>query len=114
MRAVVYKDPGSVLYHYYVCRAFRRKFTGGSPHRLPYVNGEWLEELVWADVRHFLENPGEVLERVREQARLASGDNAEDPEKRRAELEKRIASKSVEKDRYARAFAQGHISEDET
>jgi hypothetical protein len=28
---------------------------------------EWLEETVWADVRRFLKDPGEVLERVQEQ-----------------------------------------------
>jgi site-specific DNA recombinase len=33
----------------------------------PYVRAEWLESLVWSDVRQFLENPGEVLERIREQ-----------------------------------------------
>jgi hypothetical protein len=28
------------------------------------VRAEWIEELVWSDVRSFLKNPGEVLERV--------------------------------------------------
>jgi len=31
------------------------------------VRAEWLEELIWSDVRRFLKNPGEVLERAREQ-----------------------------------------------
>jgi hypothetical protein len=30
------------------------------------VSAEWLEELVWSDVRHFLEEPGEILQRLRE------------------------------------------------
>jgi hypothetical protein len=34
-----------------------------------------LESLVWQDVRYFLENPGEVLERVREQ--LKGGERVE-------------------------------------
>jgi site-specific DNA recombinase len=33
----------------------------------PAVKAEWLEDLAWADVRSFLKNPGEVLQRVREQ-----------------------------------------------
>jgi site-specific DNA recombinase len=33
----------------------------------PAVKAEWLEDLVWQDVRSFLESPGKVLERVREQ-----------------------------------------------
>jgi hypothetical protein len=31
------------------------------------LNAVWLKELVWANARRFLESPGEVLERVREQ-----------------------------------------------
>jgi hypothetical protein len=31
------------------------------------VKAAWLEDLSWYEVRSFLENPGEVLERVREQ-----------------------------------------------
>jgi site-specific DNA recombinase len=55
-------------YHYYACRKKREtsdKKNRGLP--CPKVKAGWLEELVWADVRSFLENPGEVLERVREQ-----------------------------------------------
>jgi site-specific DNA recombinase len=55
-------------YHYYVCRGSRtNNFGKGRPHHPPYLNAGWLEGLVWADVRRFLKDPGEVLERVREQ-----------------------------------------------
>jgi hypothetical protein len=37
----------------------------GLPPRPPFLNAEWLEGLVWADVRRFLKDPGEVLERAR-------------------------------------------------
>jgi hypothetical protein len=99
-------------YHYYVCRAGRTNdFGAGRPHKPPYVNAGWLEGLVWADVRRFLEDPGEVLERVREQ--LGSDGATEELEGRREELAKRLAIKQVEKDRYVRAYAQRHISEEE-
>ena len=56
-------------------------------------------------------NPGEVLERVREQ--LDTGDNTEELEARRAGLAKRLTARHVEKDRYVRLYAQGHLSEEE-
>src|SRR3712207_4486468 len=54
-------------YSYYSCS--RRKRTHDqrtSRLTCPHVNAKWLEGMVWADVRTFLDNPGEVLERVRE------------------------------------------------
>ena len=65
-------------YAYYRCadshpaRAYR-----GPIHEAPYVPAEWLEEIVWADVRQFLENPGETLARVREQ--MGSDDASTEP-----------------------------------
>ena len=93
-------------------------FVVGEPHKPPYLNAEWLEDLVWADVRRFLENPGEVLERVREQMADSSTGGSEAPaggelEARREDLAKRLASRHAEKDRYVRTYAQGHISEEE-
>lgn len=67
---------------------------------------------MWADVRRFIEDPGEVLERVRKQ--LGSDNGAgEKLEARREELTKRLVAKQAEKDRYVRAYAQEHISEEE-
>src|SRR5215211_5286822 len=88
------------------------RFRRGAPSYKPsFVRAEWLEELVWSDVRRFLENPGEVLERLREQHDAA--DDAGELEARRMELAKRIAARQAEKDRYVRAYAQGYISEEE-
>jgi site-specific DNA recombinase len=99
-------------YHYYVCRAGRTKaLSKGDPHETPYVNAAWLESLVWTDVRRFLNDPGEVLERLRDE--LGDEGDTEELDARKAELSKRLAAKQVEKDRYVRAYAQGHISEDE-
>jgi site-specific DNA recombinase len=57
-------------YHYYVCisnRAERGAQRTVQAHNAPSVRAPWLEELVWTDVKRFVNNPGEVLERVREQ-----------------------------------------------
>ena len=67
--------------------------------------------LVWTDVKRFLNDPGEVLERLRNE-HDGEGDTAE-LDARKAELSKRLAAKQAEKVRYVRAYAQGHISEDE-
>jgi len=99
-------------YSYYTCITNKpRRAVSTAPHGAPHVRAEWLEETVWADVREFLVNPGEVLERVREQ--MGSEDDTGDLEARRAELEKRLAAKQAEKDRFIRLYTQGHISEAE-
>ncbi len=67
--------------------------------------------MVWSDVKRFLDDPGEVLERLRNEHH--GEDGTEELEARKAELSKRLAAKQAEKDRYVRTYAQGHISEDE-
>jgi hypothetical protein len=67
--------------------------------------------VVWADIRSFLTNPGEILHRVREE--LASSDNTEELEARHADLTKRLSAKYRERDRYIRLCAQGYITEGE-
>jgi recombinase-like zinc beta ribbon protein len=48
-------------YHYYMCHVGSTKnFGTGGPHKPPYVKASWLEELVWTDVRRFLEDPQET------------------------------------------------------
>jgi hypothetical protein len=61
-------------YHYYACRASKTyNFGMAPPHKASFVSAEWLEDLVWSDVRRFLENPGEVLERLRQEHEAAGG-----------------------------------------
>ena len=104
-------------YSYYGCTGNRgdrgsvANVTRVPPHRAPSVSAPWLEDLVWQDAKRFLENPGETLERVREQ--LAGSGRSGELEARHAGLTKRIAARQAEKDRYVRLYAQGHISEDE-
>jgi len=59
-----------------------------------------------------VENPGEVLERVREQ--LEGGDQANELEERRLSLQKRLATKQAERDRAMRLYMRGLIPEEET
>jgi hypothetical protein len=75
------------------------------------VKAVWLENLVLADVRRFLNGPGEVISRV--QNELGEEGYTEELDARKAELSKRLAARQAEKDRYVRAYAQGHISEDD-
>jgi site-specific DNA recombinase len=100
-------------YHYYSSqrnRAAREKRLKTN-HSCARVRAEWLEELVWSDVRSFLKNPGEVLERVRVQ--LAEDAKGEDLEERHASLARRLAAKQAEKGRYVKLYAQGHLDEEE-
>jgi hypothetical protein len=100
-------------YNYYSCR--RKRVTSDKRTRgltCPKAKAGWLAELVWADVRSFLENPGEVLQRAREQ--FAGGDGGgEDLEERHAALTRRLAAKRGEKDRYVKLYAQGLVDDEE-
>jgi len=78
----------------------------------PHINAEWAEGLVWQDIRRFVENPGEVLNQVREQ--LEGGERAETLEQRLESLEKRLAGKQAERDRAMRLYTRGLASEEET
>ena len=98
--------------YYYICNDIRpqnqKKAARG---HAPYVRAEWIEDLVWGDVKRFLENPGEVLERLRERAQ-ADG-KGEALAVRHADLAKRLGQKEAEKDRYVRLYAQGHLDDSE-
>ncbi len=101
-------------YHYYVCisnRTERGPQRTVQAHNAPSVRAPSLEELVWTDVKRFVNNPGEVLERVREQ--MGAEQDGQEVAARLEGLQKRLAAKQGEKDRYVKLYAQGHISEEE-
>jgi len=102
---------GKIRY-YYICNEGRPQNRTKAPKgHAPYVRAEWVEDLVWRDARRFLENPGEVLERLREEAQ---GDGqTEALEERHANLTRRLGQKEAEKDRYVRLYAQGHLDDSE-
>ena len=107
------KNPSGKRYSYYYCRRRQGTYEKGRKHslRCPHVSARWLEDLIWQDVRGFLENPGEILNRVREQ--LENEDEGKDLQDRHASLEKRLEAKQKEKSRYVKLYAQGHMDEDE-
>ena len=100
-------------YHYYSCRKKRVTSDKRVRGRLtcPKVKAEWLERFVWGDIRGFLEDPGEVLSRVRDQ--LAEDEAGEDLDARYRSLLRRLAAKQTEKDRYVKLYAQGLLDDDE-
>ena len=96
-------------------RCRKRRKTVRSKHvkdySCPRIGPEWIEDLVWQDVKGFLENPGEVLERVRGQ--LAEAHDSDDLLDRHRSLTRRLAAKQEEKSRYVKLYAQGHMDEEE-
>jgi site-specific DNA recombinase len=52
---------GDKRYSYYLCSDDRASRQWRGPrHNAPRVPAGWLEAIVWADVRRFLENPGDI------------------------------------------------------
>jgi site-specific DNA recombinase len=102
---------GKIRY-YYVCNDTRpqnqKKTARG---HAPYVRAEWVEELVWQDVRRFLENPGEVLERLR--AEIQGDGEGVALAERHADVARRLGQKETEKNRYVRMYAQGYLDDSE-
>jgi site-specific DNA recombinase len=78
----------------------------------PWLDALWLEDLVWQDIRRFVENPGEVLERVKEQMEERHS-QAGELKGRLASLTKRLAGARGEKDKYVKLYAAGHLDEEE-
>jgi chromosome segregation ATPase len=78
----------------------------------PWLDALWLEDLVWHDIRGFVENPGEVLERVKEQMeerRTQTGELKESI----VSLTKRLVTVQGEKDKYVKLYAARHLDEEE-
>ena len=54
----VTKERGGKRYFYYICTATRPEFAAKTtPHSTPRVSAPWLEELVWQDIKQFIEKP---------------------------------------------------------
>ncbi len=99
-------------YSYYQCTVDHPSRGLRAPRgHSPNIPAQWLEATVSEDVRHFLREPGEVLERMRRQH-----DAADDPgelEARIEDLSTRLEAKRKERDNYIRLCARRSISEPE-
>src|SRR5262249_24110575 len=100
--------------HYYRCngRQFARGLYGNLGKKCPAKswNGDYLERVVWADIEHFLRDPGEVLHRLRE--KLAN--QGDDRERRQRDLEdkrKQLEVKTEERHRVVALFRRGRIDD---
>ncbi|MCH7738311.1 MAG: hypothetical protein IH872_13050 [Chloroflexi bacterium] len=72
----------------------------------------WLEDLIWTDIKKFVMDPGEVLEKLQSQMDKeleATPSN----EERRQELERILALKATEQDRVLDAYRRGSIDLDQ-
>ena len=99
-------------YSYYRCTDDHPSRGLRAPRKhSPNIPAQWLEGTVWEDVRHFLREPGEVLERMRRQREDA--DDTGELEARIEDLSARLAAKRKERDNYIRLCARGSISESE-
>jgi len=108
------RKQGGRYYFKYICpAATTRRFDPHVRHGgCPWLDALWLEELVWQDIRGFVENPGEVLERVKEQMEEQRSHSGELKE-RLTSLTKRLATAQGEKDKYVKLYAAGHLDEEE-
>jgi site-specific DNA recombinase len=104
------KDP--YLYVRYACTKWRERYKRGWLHlECPPVNAAELETLVWNDIKTFIEDPGDALERAKRQMlKRAQSDGLEE---RRESLAKRLAQTQAEKSKYVKLYAQGDLDEDE-
>jgi len=107
------KSGGGYLFKY-LCPVHESRRFDPHTHRggCPTLDALWLEDLVWQDIRGFVENPGEVLERVKEQMEEQRSQSGELKE-RLTSLTKRLTMAHGEKDRYVKLYAAGHLDEEE-
>ena len=76
------------------------------------IAADWLEDLVWNDIKKFVMDPGEVLEKLQAQMDMRS-EAIPSSEERRHELERLMALKKLEEDRLIDAFRRGTIDLDQ-
>jgi len=99
--------------YYYRCGSQHgdRKIAGHSCNA-KVINSEWIEHLVWADIKGFVKNPGDVIHKLRDQMKEELTD-APKSETRRQELQQTILAKEQEKDRVLDAYRRGLIEIDD-
>jgi chromosome segregation ATPase len=66
---------------------------------------------VWDDIKTFIEDPGDPLERAKQQ--MLERAQSDGLEERRESLAKRLAQTQAERSKYVKLYAQGDLDEDE-
>ena len=84
---------------------------GEPPCTAKLIGVEWLDNLVWNDIRSFIMNPGDVVQKLRERIESEAG-AVPDNETRRRELHRAIAAKGNEDDRLLDAYRRGLVDID--
>jgi site-specific DNA recombinase len=106
--------PDSDKWRYYVCPGHKRaKAFYGSKDKAcsgRSVHGVALEDQVWAEIEHFLRNPGAALDELA--ARLGEqADHSEALRQHIAERQKELHDKQTEKDAVIALYRRGRIDE---
>jgi site-specific DNA recombinase len=101
------KDPEK-RWQYYACSDGRGgEWTKKGPEgHARYIPADWLEEVVWKDVRGFIENPGDYLSRIRDEIAGDANTDIAELERRRDDYATRLAAKQAERTRYIEIAAR--------
>ena len=96
---------------YYRCGSQAGDRLGRERCNAKVIAAQWIEDLVWEDIKAFVANPGEVINTLKERMdqELQSVPSVET---RRQELVKSIKAKEAEKDRVLDAYRHGLIDID--
>jgi site-specific DNA recombinase len=108
-----FHGPGRKPKVYYRCggqEAYRGRCMGRCTSKA--VNGEFLEDTVWADIVGFIENPGDVLATLAEE-RQQESDHVKQIARERTNAEAALSTKAGERDRMLDAFRKGIIESDD-
>lgn len=99
---------------YYRCNAKHgtRGIYGATGQRCPSkdLNGRYIEALIWSEVEGFLQNPGTVLNQLRERMALETEDSGR-WKQRLDGLQQLLKKKGSERDRILALFRRGRITE---
>jgi site-specific DNA recombinase len=108
-----FHGPGRKPKVYYRCggqEAYRGRYMGRCTSKA--VNGEFLEDTVWADIVGFIENPGDVLAALAEE-RQQESDHVRQIARERTNAEAALSAKAGQRDRMLDAFRKGIIESDD-
>lgn len=108
------KGKGSVTFLYYRCGAQMSEKQIDSPQlcQAKMIRTDWLDDVVWKDIKAFVTDPGEVLEKLQAKMTetLASTPSTEE---RRQEIERVLAIKETQRDRMLDAYRRSVIDIEE-